>query len=155
MGDVKLEAGIVVSCLNVWSQATIGQWLGISLPLTMQKHCVATVANRHQHFVTGDKVFYVNKDRTVLPTVKCLATESQPYYRAYDSGRAVLVGDCNTKHAEHVANMSDDYSEEVKFDNEVHAALLAKERFSNLDAPEVVETWSGCYDTSPDESPVL
>eukprot|EP00929_Paragymnodinium_shiwhaense_P061819 TRINITY_DN30889_c0_g1_i8.p1 TRINITY_DN30889_c0_g1~~TRINITY_DN30889_c0_g1_i8.p1 ORF type:complete len:295 (-),score=63.94 TRINITY_DN30889_c0_g1_i8:692-1576(-) len=76
----KLEAGVIVSCLNVWSQATIGQWLHVKLPVTIQKHCIATVANRHQHFVLGDRVFYTNQQGNILPTVKCLVKDAQPYY---------------------------------------------------------------------------
>lgn len=95
----------------------------------------------------------------ILPNVKCLVQEdSQPYFRAYDGGRSLLVGNNNPSHTENIGNSCADdneWDESVSIEHQIHCAGLAAGRFEGYDDAEVVHSWSGIYDVAEDWNPCL
>jgi glycine/D-amino acid oxidase-like deaminating enzyme len=150
-----IYAGTTVSCLNIWTPS-LSKWLGgYELPMRLEKHHL--IAVRRQGGYMRDEA---DDEHTtaLLPNVKCLMQESQPYFRAYDGGRSLLVGNNHPEHIEEVrSDCADDsdWDETVTMDQQAHCAGLAQQRFMGYDEAEIVHSWSGLYDVSDDWNPVL
>jgi glycine/D-amino acid oxidase-like deaminating enzyme len=153
-----IYAGTTVSCLNIWTPA-LSEWLGgYNLPMRLEKHHLIAVRAEGGYIHSPAEGTTEKQAPAVLPNVKCLMQESQPYFRAYDGGKSLLVGNNHPQHIEEITSeCADDsqWDETVTMDQQVHCAGLAQYRFMGYDDAQIVHSWSGLYDVSDDWNPVL
>jgi len=151
-GDI--EAGVVVSAMNIWTPSTLGAWLDMELPMRLEKHHLIAMRKRTEGYEAPSASAL--RATKLLPNVKCLMQESQPYFRAYDGGRSLLVGNNHPHHQEILPSLhADEWDETVTIDQQIHCAEIAARRFEGYDNAEIVHSWSGVYDASDDWQPVL
>merc|ERR1712194_189962 len=149
----SIEADVTISCLNIWTASTLGSWLralGVTrdLPVRIEKHDLIAVRASQQP--------YTGTNSVMLPNVRDLISPSKPYFRAYDGGASLLVGN---NHHDMTCKIADEnteqWDESVDLDMQLHCAELASARFTGYEHAEVSSSWSGCYDVSPDWNPVM
>jgi len=131
-----IEAGVVLSAVNVWSQAAAG-WAGIDIPCTITAHHVFTLA--------ADRPYTQD-----LPVLKDLASTAKLYMRAM-SGHLLVGGG-------HEGVLTDDPdmgSLEPDHDAIIDEAAQAAARLPEFAEGRLARSWSGLYDTTPDWNPVL
>ncbi len=134
--DGTLQAGCVLSAMNVWSRAA-ACWAGIAIPLGISRH----------------QVFSLQADRSYtpdLPVLKDLVSRARLYMRP--SSGALMVGAGDEGHAADDPEVDDiDPDMDELLDQ---AAQVARRLPAFVDA-RLARTWSGLYDTTPDWNPVL
>lgn len=142
----RFTAPITISCLNIWSQPTLGAWLGEELPVVAERHCLISLraAGAPQRRPCG----------AILPMVKDLIQPAQPYFRPSSAGAELLVGDNHPDHRRLEAD-PDHWDETVDTDQVVFCAEIAQARFPCYAEAAITSSWSGLYDVSPDFNPVL
>ena len=134
-GDIS--AGAVLGLIGPWSGELAG-WAGTSLPLEVSRHIVLT-------FKTAEP--YARS----LPIVKDLTTENKMYFRPATGG-VVLVG---------TGDHGDPLDEPDKIDDNVSLSFVEHQggqiahRMPSFADGELVDSWTGPYDITPDWNPVL
>ena len=135
--DGPIQAGVVLSAVNVWSQAAAAAWAGLDIPCTITAHHVFTLA--------ADQPYTPN-----LPVLKDLASPAKLYMRAM--GGHLLVG------GGHEGFLTDDPEmADLEPDHEamIEEAAQAAARLPAFAEGRLARSWSGLYDTTPDWNPVL
>merc|ERR1719195_2183424 len=111
-------------------------WLGgMHLPVSLEKyHLIAASCD----------VPYLSPEGGVLPNVHCLMQDSQPYFRAYDNGRTVLVGNNHPDMLEYIdihRGDDGDWDDSVSMEQEIHCATLAAFRFAPFQDARISSSW--------------
>ena len=131
-----VHAPVVLAAVNVWSRLA-GRWAGLDVPCGITAHHVFTLAAAQPY--TAD-----------LPVLKDLASPAKLYMRAM--GGHLLVGGGHEGHETHdpdAAQLDPD------MDAMMDEASQAAARLPAFVEGQLVQSWSGLYDTTPDWNPVL
>ncbi|MFQ5937459.1 MAG: NAD(P)/FAD-dependent oxidoreductase [Acidiferrobacterales bacterium] len=132
-----MEADVVLSLIGPWT-AQLARWAETELPLEVSRHIVLT-------FRAADPY------EKTLPVVKDLTTENKMYFRPATGG-VVLVG--TGDHGDPLDG-PDDIDDNVGFDFIEHQGKQIAHRMPSFAEGELVASWTGPYDITPDWNPVL
>jgi glycine/D-amino acid oxidase-like deaminating enzyme len=135
--DGSIATPAVVNCTNAWAP-TIGQMVGVALPITASRHQVATFqrppAHAKPHVAAGD---FVN----------------QIYYRP-EGSLLTLVGSIDSAEAEHQVD-PDHYNESADYAFIEDAARRIRNRYPYMEQALSKGGWSGIYGVTPDWHPII
>ena len=132
-----VHTDIVISAVGPWT-GQIATWAGLSIPLEVSRHIVLTFRDADAYEPT-------------LPIVKDMATANKMYFRP-SSGGVALVG--TGDHGDHVDH-ADGINETVDDDYVLHQGRQMAHRMPSFANAELVASWAGPYDITPDWNPVL
>ena len=132
-----VNAKIVISAVGPWT-SQIASFAGLSVPLEVSRHIVLTLRDADPYEVT-------------LPIIKDMTTANKMYFRPSGGGVALVgTGD----HGEPV-NSADGLDENVSDDFVLHQGRQMAHRMPSFTNAELVASWTGPYDITPDWNPVL
>ncbi|MCL4395883.1 MAG: FAD-binding oxidoreductase [Chloroflexi bacterium] len=140
--SVRTTAGSIatpaaVNCTNAWAPS-IGQMVGVDLPVTASRHQVATFqrppANAKPHVAAGDFVNHI-------------------YYRP-EGALLTLVGSIDSAEAEHQVD-PDHYNESADYTFIEDAARRIRNRYPYMEQALSKGGWSGIYGVTPDWHPII
>lgn len=134
-GDVA--AGVVLSLIGPWT-SQLAEWADVTLPLEVSRHIVLTFRAAEPY-------------GKMLPIVKDLTTENKMYFRP-TTGGVVLVG--TGDHGDPLET-PDKIDGNVGLDFITHQGSQIAHRMPSFEQAELVESWTGPYDITPDWNPVL
>tara|TARA_A100001037_G_scaffold299689_1_gene325863 strand:+ start:1663 stop:2880 length:1218 start_codon:yes stop_codon:yes gene_type:complete len=132
-----VHAKTVISAVGPWT-GNIATWAGLSIPLEVSRHIVLTFRDANPYEAT-------------LPIVKDMTTANKMYFRP-SSGGVALVG--TGDHGEPVYN-ADQLDENVSDDFVLRQGGQMAHRMPSFTNAELVASWTGPYDITPDWNPVL
>lgn len=135
--DGPVHAGTVISAVGPWT-GQIAAWAGVSIPLEVSRHIVLTFREAEPYEAT-------------LPIVKDMTTANKMYFRP-SSGGVALVG--TGDHGDPVDH-ADGLDENVGDDFVLHQGKQMAHRMPSFADAELVASWTGPYDITPDWNPVL
>ena len=132
-----VHATTVISAVGPWT-GQIAEWAGISIPLDISRHIVLTFRDAEPYEPT-------------LPIVKDMGTTNKMYFRP-SSGGVTLVG--TGDHGEPVVH-ADNLDETVSDEFVLHQGHQIAHRMPSFANAELVASWTGPYDITPDWNSVL
>ena len=131
------DAPVVVSALNVWSNALLEPLLGAPLPLVAERHEVMALEAPHPYLPT-------------YPVFKDMTSASMLYARCY--GKRQLLASAGR---EGLVVHPDEAQADVPLDYVAEIGEQVAEHLPAFAEAGVASTWTGLYDVTPDWNPVL
>jgi glycine/D-amino acid oxidase-like deaminating enzyme len=133
----RYAASVVVSALNVWSNALLGSSLGVAIPLVAERHEVIALEAPEPYLPT-------------FPVFKDMASPSMLYARCYGK-RQLLV----SAGLEGRTTSPDEGQADVPVDVVAELGEQIAGRLPAFATAGVASTWTGLYDVTPDWNPVM
>jgi glycine/D-amino acid oxidase-like deaminating enzyme len=131
-----ISAGIVLSAVNVWSHVAAG-WAGITIPMEIRAH--------HIFSLRAAQPYTAN-----LPVVKDLASPGRIYTRP---GSGLITAGSGADGT--LTDDPDTFEIAADEDEILDQAAMVAARMPAFAEGQLVRSWSGLYDTTPDWNPVL
>ena len=132
-----VNAQTVISAVGPWT-GQVASFAGLSIPLEVSRHIVLTFRDEAPYEAT-------------LPIVKDMTTSNKMYFRP-SSGGVALVG--TGDHGEPI-NSADELNENISNNFVLHQGRQIAHRMPSFTDAELVSSWTGPYDITPDWNPVL
>lgn len=133
----NISAPAAVNCANAWAPS-IGEMVGIALPIEASRHQVATFQRPHTH----DKPHLAGAD-----------FGNHVYYRP-EGSHLTLVGSIDASEAEQKTD-PDRYNESADYEFIEDAAQRIRNRYPYMEQALSKGGWSGIYGVTPDWHPII
>lgn len=137
-GSGQVGADRVICVQNVWS-GELAQWIGVAVPLTIERHAVMSFEMRSAPY-TRD-----------MPVFKDLASPGLLYCRSY-GGVQMLASEGLPGVA---LDAPDTEQADVPLDTVLEVGEQVARRFPAYAEAGLASSWTGLYDVTPDWNPVL